>query len=104
MKKPAFSRLHTIRILLSLLLTLPLLLNALDMLQLGFVARLENYAYDRRLQLTTPDRLYANRDRPIVFVDIDEKSLQEQGHWPWPRNKLAPPRRWASTRCASTRR
>jgi len=89
LKKPAFSRLHTIRILLSLLLTLPLLLNALDMLQLGFVARLENYAYDRRLQLTTPDRLYANRDRPIVIVDIDEKSLQEQGHWPWPRNKLA---------------
>ncbi|MGH6883172.1 MAG: CHASE2 domain-containing protein, partial [Hypericibacter sp.] len=25
---------------------------------------------------------------PVVIVDIDEKSLQEQGQWPWPRTKL----------------
>jgi len=89
LKKPGFLRLHAVRILLSLLLTLPLLLNALGVLDLGVVARLENYAYDLRLQWTMPDTLYPNRDRPIVIIDIDEKSLQEQGHWPWPRNKLA---------------
>jgi adenylate cyclase len=26
---------------------------------------------------------------PIVIVSIDDKSLAEQGRWPWPRNKLA---------------
>jgi adenylate cyclase len=89
LKKSGLFKLHAIRILLSLLLALPLLLNALDVFKLGFVARLENYAYDLRLQWTMPDTPYQNRDRPIVIVDIDEKSLLEQGHWPWPRNKLA---------------
>jgi adenylate cyclase len=28
-------------------------------------------------------------DRRVVILDIDEKSLQEVGHWPWPRNLLA---------------
>ena len=89
MKKSGFFRPHAIRILLSLLLALPLLLNAIGVLDLGFVARLENYAYDLRLQSTMPDTPYQSPERPIVILDIDEKSLQEQGHWPWPRNKLA---------------
>jgi adenylate cyclase len=25
---------------------------------------------------------------PVIIVDIDEKSLAEQGQWPWPRNRL----------------
>jgi adenylate cyclase len=28
-------------------------------------------------------------DGRVVILDIDEKSLQEVGHWPWPRNTLA---------------
>ena len=28
-------------------------------------------------------------DPQIVIVDIDEKSLRREGHWPWPRDKLA---------------
>ena len=28
-------------------------------------------------------------DPRVVILDIDEKSLQEVGHWPWPRNVLA---------------
>jgi adenylate cyclase len=27
--------------------------------------------------------------RPVVIVDIDEKSLKEFGQWPWPRTKIA---------------
>jgi adenylate cyclase len=29
------------------------------------------------------------KNYPIVIVDIDEKSLQAQGQWPWPRTKIA---------------
>lgn len=30
-----------------------------------------------------------NTQRPVVIVDIDEKSLKELGQWPWPRTRLA---------------
>ena len=28
-------------------------------------------------------------DRPVVIVDIDERSLREHGQWPWPRTRVA---------------
>ncbi|HSH73177.1 MAG TPA: adenylate/guanylate cyclase domain-containing protein [Methylophilaceae bacterium] len=61
-----------------------LLLHASEVLQFGFVKRLENFTYDVRLNLMMP----GTQDDRIVIVDIDEKSLQEQGRWPWGRNKL----------------
>ena len=27
--------------------------------------------------------------RPVVIVDIDEKSLNSLGQWPWPRTRIA---------------
>src|SRR5450830_1912309 len=85
MKKTGLFKRHAVRIALSLLLVLPMLLNTLGVIHLSVIQRLENYTYDVRLQWTMPDTV----DKRIVIVDIDEKSLQEQGHWPWPRNKLA---------------
>lgn len=85
MKKLGFLKRHAIRILLSLLIALPIVLHALGVFSLGFVGQLENYSYDLRLQATMPNTL----EQRVVILDIDEKSLQEQGHWPWPRNKLA---------------
>jgi adenylate cyclase len=32
---------------------------------------------------------YAKKDPRVAIVDIDERSLREQGHWPWPRMKVA---------------
>ncbi|MEZ0246926.1 MAG: CHASE2 domain-containing protein [Methylophilaceae bacterium] len=61
------------------------LANAIGSLPYDFTARLENYAYDLRLNWTMPN----TQDKRIVIVDIDEKSLKEQGHWPWSRDKLA---------------
>jgi adenylate cyclase len=52
---------------------------------MGFIDRLESYTYDTRLQWTMPSTV----DKRVVIVDIDEKSLLEQGQFPWPRNKLA---------------
>lgn len=48
--------------------------------------RAEATAYDARLNLTLPPHTVDNR---IVIIDIDEKSLKNEGQWPWPRNKIA---------------
>lgn len=50
--------------------------------------RLDNLGYD--LQLKT----YIMRKTPkpspaIAIVDIDDRSLEAEGRWPWPRNKIA---------------
>ena len=84
MNKGYFRR-HRLRIASSLAILLLFLANAVGSLPIDFTARLENFAYDLRLQLTMPKTL----DPRIVIVDIDEKSLKEEGHWPWSRHKLA---------------
>lgn len=88
MKKTGFLRLHAVRIGLGFAIVLLMLLNAAGVIPLGFAQRLENYenyTYDQRLQWTMPGTV----DPRIVIVDIDERSLQEQGHWPWPRHQIA---------------
>ena len=85
MKNTGFLKRYAVRIGLGFVIVLAMLLNAAGVLQLGFVQRLENYTYDLRLQWTMPDTV----DPRIVIVDIDEKSLQQVGHWPWPRNEIA---------------
>ena len=56
------------------------LLNALQQ-------RAESMAYDLRLKAS----LLTDQapDSRIVIIDIDEKSLADEGRWPWPRNKIA---------------
>lgn len=85
MSLPAFITRHAIRIGLSLVILVLLLSSAIGKLDIGFIKGLENYAYDARLNLLMP----GTQDTRIVIVDIDERSLQEQGRWPWSRNKLA---------------
>ena len=53
--------------------------------RLPFLGRLDNILYDTRLNLAMPRGV----DPSIVILDIDEKSLQELGHWPWSRDLLA---------------
>lgn len=85
MTNKGFLRRHRIRIAISLAIVVLFLANAVGSLPYDFTARLENYAYDLRLKLTMPNTV----DKRIVIVDIDEKSLRMEGHWPWSRNKLA---------------
>lgn len=85
MSLPAFIARHGIRIGLSLAILVLLLSSSVGKLDIGFIQELENYAYDARLNLMMP----RTQDTRIVIVDIDERSLQEQGRWPWGRNKLA---------------
>ena len=76
---------HGISFALSLAVVMLMLLNASNVLPLRFIDRLENFSYDLRLNLLMPRTI----DERIVIVDIDEKSLKEQGRWPWGRDKMA---------------
>ncbi|MBK6981074.1 MAG: CHASE2 domain-containing protein [Betaproteobacteria bacterium] len=53
--------------------------------ELRFLQQLELWAYDARIRLFLPK----TRDTRVVILDIDEKSLNAEGRFPWPRNKLA---------------
>lgn len=49
--------------------------------------RLEYLAYDLRLNASLTEHTQPSND--ILIVDIDERSLQQEGRWPWPRSRLA---------------
>lgn len=76
---------HGIRFALSIGVMLIMLLNISGVLHMGVVDRIEHFTYDVRLNFLMPRTI----DPRIVIVDIDEKSLKEQGRWPWGRNQLA---------------
>ena len=78
------------RIAIGLALVLMFLAHVTDHLRVPFIDTLETIIYDVRLRLTMP----RTQDPRIVILDIDEKSLVEperggEGHWPWPRDRLA---------------
>lgn len=77
--------LHWIRYGLGLLLVVLMLGHAGKQYQIEAVARVEAITYDAKVRLTMPQTV----DDRVVIVDIDEKSLGEQGRWPWGRDKLA---------------
>jgi adenylate cyclase len=76
---------HLLRIGLGLLIVALFLGHVLRFYTIPFVDRMELISYDARLRLTMPRGI----DRRIAIVDIDEKSLAVEGHWPWRRDKLA---------------
>jgi adenylate cyclase len=76
---------YLLRIALNLLLVTVFTAHVVNVIPQSFLRSLENYLYDIRVQLDARSGL----DPRIVIVDIDEKSLRAEGHWPWSRNKLA---------------
>jgi adenylate cyclase len=48
---------------------------------------LDNVVYDIRQKMVLNKQ--SLKDIPIVIIDVDEKSLKAEGHWPWPRDKMA---------------
>ncbi|MBQ4834673.1 adenylate/guanylate cyclase domain-containing protein [Pseudoalteromonas sp. MMG010] len=54
----------------------------------NLINRIDGILYDSRLQMTLPTaaRVF---DESVVIIDIDEKSMQEQGRFPWSRSKIA---------------
>ncbi|MGE0799213.1 MAG: CHASE2 domain-containing protein [Lautropia sp.] len=60
-------------------------LQSVGQLQLPPVDTLDRLVQDQRVRWRAP----AVAPSRVVIVDIDEKSLAEQGRWTWPRAKLA---------------
>lgn len=75
---------HTVLIVLGLLIVVFFIGNAAHFYQLNIVNKLSDVLYDYRLQLTMPNL----PDDRVVILDIDEKSLKEEGRWPWGRDRL----------------
>lgn len=76
---------HAPLIGLGLLLTLIFIGGAADFYRVPLARQLDAIAYDSRLRLTMPGKI----DDRIVILDIDEKSLKEEGRWPWSRDRMA---------------
>lgn len=76
---------HLPRALVTLLPLAVVLMHVFGVVRLGLLDKVDQLIYDGRLLATMPRSL----DDRIVIVDIDEKSLAEQGRWPWQRSKLA---------------
>jgi adenylate cyclase len=72
-------------ILLGLIVVLIMIGHAANLYQIGVVNHLDAIIYDTKLRTTMPKTV----DDRLVILDIDEKSLSEQGQWPWGRDKLA---------------
>ncbi|MEL7449683.1 MAG: adenylate/guanylate cyclase domain-containing protein [Pseudomonadota bacterium] len=71
--------------LISLLVLVPFMLYNAGFVEAPALDRMEQFAYDMRLQLTMPN----TPDRRLVIVDLDEISLAAEGQWPWARDKVA---------------
>jgi adenylate cyclase len=76
---------HAVRVLVGLAVAGVFVSQAGGWLVLPGLRQLEDLAYDARLKLTLPGGV----DSRVVIVDIDERSLREEGQWPWPRGRLA---------------
>ena len=74
-----------IRVGASLAIVFAFLVHEAEWYQFRFIQQLELWAYDARLRFFMPKTL----DPRVVILDIDEKSLNAEGRWPWSRNKVA---------------
>ena len=82
---PKFSLSALVRVGVGLALVACVLVDAAGWIEVRALTQLELWAYDARVRLFLP----RTRDPRIVIVDIDERSLSAEGHWPWGRDKLA---------------
>lgn len=73
------------RYALGLVILLVLLGHSARIYQIPFINHMDLLIYDMKVRLTMPQGI----DKRVVILDIDEKSLAEQGRWPWGRDKLA---------------
>lgn len=85
-----YSRLHEFRILrYSFGLLCTLLVAWLQLSPFPLVERLEWLIYDQRMAIMPkPAQTPAETNNRIVIIDMDERSLQAEGQYPWPRLKM----------------
>lgn len=71
-------------VLVGLIVLAFFLLDAAQLLSVGFMRQLDAMIYDAKLRLF----LEKTVDPRLVIVDIDEKSLIREGRWPWGRDRM----------------
>ena len=74
-----------LRVSLSLFIVALFAMDTNGSAPLPLMDRLENIAYDARIRATTQKKI----DERIVIIDLDERSLTIEGHFPWSRAKMA---------------
>jgi len=62
-----------------------MLAHVAGLASIPYVDAIQRQIYDTQIRLTAP----GGKDPRIVIVAVDEESLQNEGHWPWTRDKLA---------------
>ncbi|MFA6904177.1 MAG: CHASE2 domain-containing protein, partial [Gallionellaceae bacterium] len=75
---------HIVRIGLGLGVVCLFLLHSNHVVKLPLLDSAEGSLYDWRLRATMPADTYDK----VVIIDIDEKSLKEEGRWPWGRERM----------------
>lgn len=73
------------RIVITILVSIPFLMHNRSAWEWEFLQRVENILYDLRVQLTMP----GVPDERVVVLDLDDRSINQIGQWPWPRDVLA---------------
>jgi len=73
----------TRRLAMGLALVAIAVASELGHVSLPLVDTLDRYLYDTRLKLQPP-----RANSRVLIVDIDERSLREQGRWPWSREAI----------------
>ncbi len=53
------------------------------------IQRLDDLGYDVQLRTRLLTHNHIPASLPIAIIDIDDASLKAEGHWPWPRDKIA---------------
>ena len=76
---------RNIRTIISIFIIALFSLHSLDHIDIPTLNRINGVFYDLRLEALMPEQV----DPRIVILDIDEKSLANEGRWPWHRDKLA---------------
>lgn len=78
-------RKNLVRYVFGLLSLILLLGHAMSYWRIPLVQSADAYIYDARIRLFASNEV----DDRVVIVDIDEKSLAQDGRWPWSRDKVA---------------
>ncbi len=77
---------HTlIRLLLTSFILLGFLLHLNGFWTISLIEQVERLTYDSRVRSSQQNTV----EQRVAIIDIDEKSMQAEGQWPWPRRKLA---------------
>ncbi|QJR11579.1 hypothetical protein DSM104443_02658 [Usitatibacter rugosus] len=82
---PRFSFRELLRIGIGVLVVLMFVAHEAEWFPMRLITQMELITYDARLRAFMPNR----PDSRVVILDIDEKSLNAEGRWPWSRDKLA---------------